>query len=133
MLIGNLYCQPDSSYYFPEDFNNKFESIIEKVCNEDKKALLLGNFNCEYRSQATNRLLKQIISSYGFRQQVDSPMEVSDGSGSTIDLILTSRPFPETQAIAGATKNLRGFSHLITQLSFPMFELLTIKYQGVSK
>ena len=57
------------------------------------------------------------------------------------------RPFPEMQAIAHANsvqnKFVRAFfhplsfsnqcSHLITQLSFPMFELLTVKYQGVSK
>ena len=58
-------------------------------------------------------------------------------------------PFPETRAIAHARANpaqnkfARAFfhphsfsnqcSHLIAQLSFPMFELLTVKYQGVSK
>ena len=66
-----------------------------------------------------------------------------------IRVTLPIRPLPETRAIARARVNpaqnefaraffrLRSLSkqrcHLIAQLSFPMFELLTIKYHGVSK
>ena len=63
--------------------------------------------------------------------------------------IMYHRPFPEMQAIARAHANLvqnkllgasfhphsfsNQCSHLIVQLSFPMFELLNVKYQGLSK
>ena len=67
----------------------------------------------------------------------------------TLQLMTLNRPFPETRAIARARANTaqnkftraffcpRSFSnqcsHLIARLSFPMFELLTVKYQDVSK
>ena len=92
MLVGNLYRPLDSSHFLPEDFNDKFESMLPKVCCEDKEALLLGDFNCDYGSQNNNRPLKQIISSYCFCQQVDSPTRLSQGSESMIDLVLSNMP-----------------------------------------
>ena len=63
--------------------------------------------------------------------------------------VTIGRPFPETWAIARARANpaqnrfARAFfrpcsfsnqcSHLIMQLSFPIFEILTLKYQGACK
>ena len=92
VLVGNLYRPPDSSKYLPDDFNDKFDSMLAKVCCEDKETLLLGDFNCDYGKQNNNRPLKNIISSYGFCQQVDSPTRLSEGSESLIDLVLSNTP-----------------------------------------
>ena len=48
MLVGNFYRPPDSSSYLPGDYNDKFCSMLAKVCCEDKEALMLGDFNCDY-------------------------------------------------------------------------------------
>ena len=58
VLVGNFYRPPDSSNYLPADFNDNFESMLAKVCYEDKEALLLGDFNCDYGNQNSNRPLK---------------------------------------------------------------------------
>ena len=92
VLVGNLYRPPDSSNYLPDDFNDKFDSMLAKVCCEDKETLLLGDFNCDYGKQKNNRPLKQMISSYGFCQQVDSPTRLAKGSQSLIDLVLSNMP-----------------------------------------
>ena len=66
LLVGHVYRPPDISDYLPVDFNEKFETMLEKVCCEEKEALLLGDFNCDYLKEQNNRPLKSIISRSGF-------------------------------------------------------------------
>ena len=92
VMVGNLYRPPDSYNYLPYAFNDKFDSMLAKVCCKDKEILILGDFNCDYYEQNSNRPLKHIISSYGFCQQVDSPTRLSEESESLIDLVLSNMP-----------------------------------------
>lgn len=88
LLMGHVYRPPDTSDYLPEDFNEKFETILEKVCCENKEAMLFGDFNCDYIKERNNRPLKSIISRTGFSQMVTSPTRITKETASLIDLVL---------------------------------------------
>ena len=92
ILVGNLYRPPDSSDYLPEDFNDRFETMLSNVCCEDKETLLLGDFNCDYSKANKNQPLKSIIASFGLHQQVTTPTRIDETSQSMIDLVLTNMP-----------------------------------------
>ena len=36
LIVGQVYRPPDSSYYLPENFNGTIETMLEKVCCEEK-------------------------------------------------------------------------------------------------
>ena len=92
LLMGHVYRPPDTSVYLPEDFNEKFETILEKVCCEGIEALLLGDFNCDYIKEQNNRPLKLIISRFAFFQMVMAPTRITEETASLIDLVLTNMP-----------------------------------------
>ena len=48
ILLGNIYRPPDTSLYLPRDFNDKFETMLEKINAEEKETLLLGDMNCDF-------------------------------------------------------------------------------------
>ena len=100
LLMGHVYRPPDTSDYLPEDFNEKFETMLEKVCCEEKEALLLGDFNCDHKKERNNRPLKSIISRSGFSQMLTSPTRITEGTASLIDLVLTNMPHNTTKTIA---------------------------------
>ena len=37
LVVGHVYRPPDTSDYLPEDLNEKFETMFEKVSCEEKK------------------------------------------------------------------------------------------------
>ena len=100
LLVGQVYRPPNTSDYLPEDFNEKFETMLEKVCCEEKEALLLGDLNCDYKKEQNNRPLKSIASWSGFSQMVTSPTRITEETASLIDLVLTNMPQNITKAIA---------------------------------
>ena len=99
LLVGQVYRPPNTSDYLPEDFNEKFETMLEKVCCEEKEALLLGDLNCDYKKEQNNRPLKSIASRSGFSQMVTSPTRITEETASLIDLVLTNMPQNITKAI----------------------------------
>ena len=136
ILVGNLYRPPDSSDYLPEDFNDRFETMLSNVCCENKEALLLGDFNCDYSKANKNRPLKSTIASFGFHQQVTTPTRIDESSESMIDLVLTNMPHNISQTVVlesclsdhhliGAVRklnNLRFSPRLITCRNYKNYE-----------
>ena len=101
ILLGNIYRPPDTSLFLPRDFDEKFETMLEKIDGEEKETLLLGDMNCDFLKKASNNLLKHVLSSQGFVQNVKNPTRVTKDSKTLIDVILSNRPqnLPETIVI----------------------------------
>ena len=137
ILVGNLYRPPDSSDYLPEDFNDRFETMLSNVCCEDKEMLLLGDFICDYSKANKNQPLKSTIASFGLHQQITTPTRIDETSQSLIDLVLTIMPhnicktvvlesFLSDHHLIGAVRNLNSlrFSpRLITCMNYKNYEI----------
>ena len=84
LLVGQVYRPPNTSDYLPEDLNEKFKTMLENLCCEENEALLLGDFNCDYKKEHSNGPLKSIISRSGFSQMVTSPTRITEETESLI-------------------------------------------------
>ena len=92
VLLGNIYCPPDTSDYLPSDFNEKFKTMMTDVSYEEKEIIILGDLNCDYTRRQKNRTLKAIISGFGCCQKVEEPTRITNESKTLIDVILTNIP-----------------------------------------
>ena len=101
ILLGNIYRPPDTSFYLPEDFNEKLETMLERINCEEKETLLLGDMNCDFLKKTSNNPLKHVLSSQGFVQNVKDPTRVTKDSKTLIDVILSncSQNLPKTIVI----------------------------------
>ena len=87
LLLGHVYRPPDTPNYLPVEIHEKFETMLEEVCCEEKEAVLLGDFNYDYLKEQNNRPLKSITSRSGFSQMVNSLTRITKETASQIDLV----------------------------------------------
>ena len=89
--MGTWYMPPNSSI----ELFDFFETILDKIENENIECTFLGDFNCnissQYPSQCTNALL-ELCDLYQFSLLIKKPTRVTKNSATTIDLILTNEP-----------------------------------------
>ena len=78
LLVGIVYCPPDSSKYLPVDFHCKFESM--------------SDLNCNYLVNANNKELKSVLVSFSLKQLVESPARITEESKTLIDIICSTNP-----------------------------------------
>ena len=84
--LGNIYRPPSTSLFLQEDFNDKLETMLERVNCEEKEALLLGDMNCDFLSKVSNNPLKHVLSSQGFVQKVKGSTRITKDSSSRLTL-----------------------------------------------
>ena len=89
--MGTWYMPSNSSI----ELFDFFETILDKIENENIECTFLGDFNCnnssQYPSQCTNALL-ELCDLYQFSLLIKKPTRVTKNSATTIDLILTNEP-----------------------------------------
>ena len=66
--------------------------MLERICCEEKEALLLGDLNCDFMKERNKRPLKSIILRSVFSQMINSPTRITKDTATHIDLILTNMP-----------------------------------------
>ncbi|MCG7869794.1 MAG: hypothetical protein JAY74_25915 [Candidatus Thiodiazotropha taylori] len=86
-LIGNLYRPPNSKI----EFNDRFEEFMDKVSNEEKEIILMGDFNKNLLTNTCDREWLNFTLSLGLNQMVSQPTRVTSSTCTLIDHIYTNR------------------------------------------
>ena len=94
--VGCFYHPPDSSKYNNPEFMNEFNEVLDVVSSEEKKIIILGNFNCDLLKHpgkftpSVTKCFKALLQMWNFSVCVDKPTRASDISSSLIDIIATT-------------------------------------------
>ena len=91
-LVGIIYHPRDSSRHLPNDFGEKFESMLMNMATEGKECIITGDMNCNYSNNSDHKELKSIITSFGLKQLVSAPTRITKESKSLIDVIHSNEP-----------------------------------------
>ena len=93
-LINCVYRPPDSTL----ELLNTYEKLIEKLDSEDKKTILIGDFNCDWTGVKSGKVklqtnkLYEITQTFQFKQMIDQPTRITNNSEIIIDLAFTNKP-----------------------------------------
>ena len=68
ILLGCYYRPPESSRYFSNDLDQLLLEQPETVNRLNKEVIIMGDFNINYLSNATNRNLKRAFNNLGLTQ-----------------------------------------------------------------
>ena len=91
-ILGVVYRPPDSSKHLSKNFDKKFINTIEKVNNENKEILIVGDLNINYLSKDSHLQLKESIALQGMHQIIKEATRTTIDTKTLIDIILTNRP-----------------------------------------
>lgn len=90
-LVASLYRPPNAKI----EIFDKIQTLVEKIDNEDKDIILVGDLNCDLLSKDktchTNRLL-DIQELFQLKQLITEPTRVTVNTGTLLDLFMTNTP-----------------------------------------
>ena len=73
-------------------FLKTLSGVLNKLSYEDKKTILMGDFNCDYLKENHHREVKNLFVSYGYKQLIEKATRITETSETLIDVILTNSP-----------------------------------------
>ncbi len=76
ILLGIFYRPPGTSKYLAADFREMFNDMLLSCANENKEAILLGDFNVNYLNDGQNNDIKSAFRLYGYKQIVKKAIPV---------------------------------------------------------
>ena len=85
-FVGNLYRPPNDTV----EFSDRFEDFIDVISEEDKKIIILGDFNRNSLNEDIERNWGNFTTSLGLSQLVSEPTRVKKDSATLIDHIYTN-------------------------------------------
>ena len=89
-LLGCIYRPPDTSDYFPPDFDELFQNNLTNNMNQYREVIVMGDFNINYLVRNDHKEQKQFLNLQGFDQLISKPTRITDTSTTLIDLTLTN-------------------------------------------
>ena len=75
-----------------KDFTNKFESLLDFTCSEEKETILLGDINCDLAAKklsADTKELCMVFKVYQFIQLIKEPTRIVERLSTLIHVDLT--------------------------------------------
>ena len=81
-----MYRPPDSRV----EYNDRFEEFIDRLIEENKEFILLGDFNKDLLNVETDREWGNFTTSLGLTQLINEPTRVTNASQTIIDDIYTN-------------------------------------------
>ena len=85
-----MYRPPDSSDYLSKHFNKLFDNFLKNVNESLSETIILGDMNINFLKKDNSKELKSIISSYNYKQLIDSATRITNNTSTLIDVILTN-------------------------------------------
>ena len=92
LLVGILYRPPDTSRYLNEDFEQSFDDMLGTAIAEEKETIIMGDINCNYMKDTDHKNIKNIVTGYGFKQQIKEPTRITSETRTLIDIIASTHP-----------------------------------------
>ena len=92
LLIGIFYRPPYGSKYLRNDFDDELDNLLQSVITEAKECMIMGDFNCNYKKKNDCSSLKSIFSMFNFKQMINKPTRIAQGSSTLIDLLFSNEP-----------------------------------------
>ena len=90
ILLGAIY-RPPSSHF--STFLAILEDMLCDVTERETETILLGDFNLDYSTPATElKNFKRLINLFHLKQIIVQPIRITNRTSSLIDLFLTSKP-----------------------------------------
>ena len=89
-LLSFMYRPPDSSEYIDPNFVEKLETMIQTANYENKEAIVAGDLNCDYLIADNHKNIKSIFKLNGFKQLINEPTRITDGTKTLIDVIYSN-------------------------------------------
>ena len=125
-LVGCFYRPPETSRHSSDNFS--LQSHLSDVLKENKEAIMLGDFNVNYKNLHENTEFKTTLTLNGFKQLIKKPTRITQTSSTLIDLILTNRPLTisKTDVIALSLSD-HDMIACIRKVNFQKFAPKTIK------
>ena len=87
-----MYKPPDSSKHIVKDYNNYLLNHLTKVDAENKECIVLVDLNCDYLKKNDHTVIKQLFTTYGFKQLIVNSTRVTKNSATLIDVIQSTHP-----------------------------------------
>ena len=69
-LVGCFYHPPETSRYLAESANLSLQSNLSDLLKENKEAIMLGDFNVNYKHLRENAEFKTILQLNSFKQLI---------------------------------------------------------------
>lgn len=105
-LVGCFYRPPETSDYFPRNYNSLLQNHLTDMTKENK----------------------EVIMQNGFKQLIKKPTRITQTSSTLIDLIITNRPSTISKSDVIATSlSDHDMVACVRKLNFQKFESRTIK------
>ncbi len=114
-LVGCFYRPPETSNYLSNNYNLSLQSHLSDVLKEKKEAIMLGDFNVNYKTHHENNEFKITLTQNGFKQVIKKPTRTTQTSSTLIDLIITNRPSTISKHDLIAT----SYDCMCTKVEFP--------------
>ena len=90
ILISLVYRPPNLEV---NDFNHRFERLLDYICSEEKETIILGDLNCDLaakKKSADTKELCKLFKIYQFIQLIRDPTRIVERSSTLIDLAFTT-------------------------------------------
>ena len=91
ILFGCHYCPRESLKYSSNDLDQLILEQLETVNRLNKEFIIMGGFNINYLSTATNLNLKRAFNNLGLTQVIKTATRITKDSSTSIDLIFTNK------------------------------------------
>ena len=91
-LLAITYRLPDTSKYFPKDFDNHFNAMLSKANETPKEIILLGDVNVNFLDSTNGKDFKPILNLFGLKHLIHKPTRITDSTSTLIDIIGTNNP-----------------------------------------
>lgn len=87
-IVGGIYRSPNGNM---DEFFNYFENILDTNELQSRQTIVMGDFNVDYNRKSRQQcLLKNIITSAGYKQIIKENTRITNTSATCIDLIVTN-------------------------------------------
>ena len=127
-LVGCFYRPPETSDYFPRNYNSLLQNHLTDTTKENKEVIMLGDFNVNYKKRWENIEFKTTITQNGFKQLIKKPTRITQTSSTLIDLIITNKPSTISKSDVIATSlSDHDMVACVRKLNPQKFESRTIK------
>ena len=90
IIISNCYRPPETSDYFPKNFNELFNESLSLINATQKEVILLGDMNVNYLKPNENKEFKSMLYLHGFTQLITKPTRITKDTQTLIDIIATN-------------------------------------------
>ena len=92
LIVGVLYCPPDSSKYLSDNFELTFDEVLSTATGEGRETIIMGYINCDFSKRNDHRNVKNTLESNGLGQQIKEPKRITPETSTLIDIIATTNP-----------------------------------------